>query len=111
MADPNLRCQLANAMVATLRPILDGTCSSDIATDMGDVMFSTATEWVPRSKRPRGAQGWCAGPGVEAEINAAWQGGEEAPTRRTPQQQPSKGREDGRNKSSEGVQAAVLNFF
>ena len=33
---------------------------------------------IPRSKRPRGAQGWCAGPGVEAEINAAWQQREEA---------------------------------
>ena len=26
----------------------------------------------------RGAQGWCAGPGVEAEMNAAWQQGGEA---------------------------------
>ena len=77
MADPNLRCQVANAMVATLPPISDGTCSSDIATDMADVMFSTAAELVPRSKRPRGAQGWCAGPGVEAKMNAVCQQREE----------------------------------
>ena len=78
MTDPNLRCQVANAMVDALPPILDGTCISDIATDMADVMLSTAAELVPRSKPPRGAQGWCAGPGLETEMNAAWQHKEEA---------------------------------
>ena len=78
MTDPNLRCQVANAMVDELPPIPDGTCVSNIATDMADVMLSTAAEMVPRSKRPRGAQGWCAGPGVEAEMNAAWQQRKEA---------------------------------
>ena len=62
-----------------LPPIPDGTCISDIATDMADVMLTAAAELVPRSKRPRGAQGWCAGPDVEAEMNAAWQQREEAP--------------------------------
>ena len=65
-------------MVDALPPIPDGTCISDIATDMADVTLSTAAAFVPRSKRPRGAQGWCAGPGVEAEMNAAWQEREEA---------------------------------
>ena len=83
LTDPNLRCQVANVMVNALSPIPDDTCISDIATDMADVILSTAAELVPRSKRPRGAQGWCAGPGVEAEINeaeinAAWQQREEA---------------------------------
>ena len=55
MADQNLRCQVANAMADALPPIRDGTCISDIATDMGDVMLSTAAEMVPRSKRARGA--------------------------------------------------------
>ena len=63
MTDPNLRCQVANSTVDTIPPIPDGTCISDIATDMADVMISTAAELVPRSKRPRGAQGWCAGCG------------------------------------------------
>ena len=45
---------------------------------MADVMLSTTDELAPRSKRPRGAQGWCAGPGVEAEMNVAWQQREEA---------------------------------
>ena len=65
-------------MADALPPILDGTCNSDIATDMAEVMLSTAADSVPRSKRQRGAQGWCAGPGVEAEMNAAWQQREEA---------------------------------
>ena len=78
LTDPNLRCQVANAMVYALPPFRDGTCISDIATDMADVMLSTAAELVPRSKRPRGAQGWCTGPGVQAEMNAAWQQREEA---------------------------------
>ena len=65
-------------MVDALPPTPDGTCISDIATDMADVMLSTAAELVPRSKRPRGAQGWCAGPRVEAEINAVWQQRDEA---------------------------------
>ena len=73
MTDPNLRCKVANAMVDALPPISDGSCISDIATDMADVMLSTAAEMVPRPKRPRGAQGWFTGPGVEAEMNAAWQ--------------------------------------
>ena len=58
MTDPNLQCQVANATVDALPPISDGTCISDIATDMIDVMLSTAAELVPRSKRPRGVQGW-----------------------------------------------------
>ena len=78
MTDPNLRFLVANAMVDALPTIPDGTCISDIATDMAEVMLSTAADLVPRSKRPRGAQGWCAGPGVEAEMNAAWQQREEA---------------------------------
>ena len=72
ITDPNLQFQVANAMVDALPPIPDGTCISDIATDMAEVILSTTAELVPRSKRPRGAQGWCAGPGVEAEMNAAW---------------------------------------
>ena len=58
-------------MVDALPPIPDGACISDIATDMADVMLSTAVELVPRSKRPRGKQGWCAGPDVEPEMNTA----------------------------------------
>ena len=65
-------------MIDAIPRISDGTCISDIATDMADVMLSTAAELVPRSKRPRGAQGRCPGPGVEAEMNAAWQQREEA---------------------------------
>ena len=86
MADPKLQCQVANTMGATPSSIPDGTCIGKIATDMADVMLFTAVEMAPRSKRPRGAQGWCAGPGVEAEMNAAWQQKEEAKrsTRRTP---------------------------
>ena len=78
MTDPNLRCQVANAMFDVLPPIPDGTCISDIAIGMADVMLSTAAKLVPRSKRPRGAQSSCAGPGVEAEMNTAWQQREEA---------------------------------
>ena len=65
-------------MVDALPPIPDGTCIGDIATDMADVMLSTAAELVPYYKRPRGAQGWCAGPAVEGGMNAAWQQREEA---------------------------------
>ena len=59
-------------MVA-LPPIPEDTFTSDIVTDIADVMLSTAAGMIPRSKRPRGAQGWCAGLGMEAEMNAAWQ--------------------------------------
>ena len=76
--DPNLRFQVANAMGDALPPIPDGTCISDIATDMAEVMLSTAADLVPRSKRPSGAQGLCVGPDVEAEMNAASQQKEEA---------------------------------
>ena len=55
MVDPKVRYQVESAMVAALLPILDGICTSDTTPDMSDVMLSTATELVPRSKRP------CAG--------------------------------------------------
>ena len=38
-------------------------------------------------------------------------GGEEAPTRRTPQHQPLKGREDGIKKTSEGAQGCRVELF
>ena len=71
MTDPSLRCQVANTMIDALPPIPDGTCIIDIATDMADVMLPTAAELVPRSKHPRGAQGWCVGPRVKTEMNEA----------------------------------------
>ena len=77
MTDSNLRCQVANAMVNALPPIPDDTCISDIATDMVNVVLSSAAESVPRFKRQRRAQGWRAGPGMEDEMNAAWQESEE----------------------------------
>ena len=40
---------------------------------MADVMLSIAAELAPRSKRPRGAQGWCADPGVQADMKEASQ--------------------------------------
>ena len=47
MTDPDLRCQVANAMVDALPPIPDGTCIGHIATDMADViMLSTAAKLV-----------------------------------------------------------------
>ena len=57
ITDPNLRCQVANAMVTALPPIPDDTCIRDIVTDMADVMLSTAAQLVSRSKHPRGTQG------------------------------------------------------
>ena len=94
-------------MVAALPPILDGTCIGDITTDMADVILSSVAELAPRLQRPRGAQGWYAGPGVDAEMNAAWQKRDKARRHiraEPPQQQPSNGRENGWNKSSEGSQ-------
>ena len=78
MADPNLRRHVANAKGAALSPIPNGTCIGDIAADMANIMLSTATELAPRTKRQRGPRGWCADPGVQAEMNAAWQQREEA---------------------------------
>ena len=114
MADPYLRCQVANAMVAALPPIPDGTCISDIATDMADVMPSTAAEMAPRSKRPRGAQGWCAGPGVEAEMNTAWQQRDEARRHLRAEPHNSNLRKTvkmGGKNIGKVRKAAVLNFF
>ena len=65
-------CQVASATSAALPSIPNGTCIGDIAADMVDVMLSIAAELAPRSKRPRGAQGWCVDPGVQPEMNAAW---------------------------------------
>ena len=81
-----IRCVNVRRPPLALPPIPEGTCISDISTDMADVILSTAAELIPRSKRPRRVQGWCAGPGVEAEINEAWQEREEA--RRHPRAEP-----------------------
>ena len=56
-------------MIAALPPNPNGTCTSDIATNMADVVLYTAAELAWRSKRPRRSQGWCAGPDVDAEMN------------------------------------------
>ena len=53
-------------------------CISDIAADVADFMLSISAEIAPRSKCPRGPQGWCAGRGVPADMNKAWQQREEA---------------------------------
>ena len=44
---------------------------------MAVVKLPTATKLAPRSKRPCAVQGWCAGPGAKAEVNAVWQQGDE----------------------------------
>ena len=94
--------------------IPDGTYISDIATGMADVMLSTAAKLVPRSKRTHGAHGWRAGPGVEAEINAAWQQREEA--RRHLRAEPRnsnlrKAVKMAGKKLRKVLKAAVLSFF
>ena len=76
--DQSLRFQVANAMDDAPLPIPDCTCISDIATDMADVILSTAAELVPPYKRQRGAQAWCSEFGAEVEMNVAWQQREEA---------------------------------
>ena len=73
MTDPNRRCQVPNATSATVPLIPDDTCISGIAIDMADAMLPTAAELVPHYKRPRGVQGWCAGPDVEADMDVTWQ--------------------------------------
>ena len=65
MADPDLRRQVASAMSAALSPIPNGACITDIAAGMADLMLSISAEIAPRSKRPRGPQGWCADPGMQ----------------------------------------------
>ena len=40
--------------------------------------FHCGRTGTARFKRPRGAQGWCAGPGKKTEINGAWQQREDA---------------------------------
>ena len=109
MTEPNLRCQVANAMIGALPPIPDGTCIGDIATDMADVVLSTAAELVPRSKRPHGAQGWCAGPGGEAEMNAAWQQREDARRYLRAEPHPSEGAQGCRAKLLLGLRPKTRN--
>jgi hypothetical protein len=78
MTDPNLLLfRVWNAMVDAQPPFPDGTCISDIATDRADVMLFTAAKLDPCVKRPREAQGWCAGSRGESELNAAIQQREE----------------------------------
>ena len=45
MADPNLRCQITNAMAAALPPTPDGTCISDIATDIAESCLPLRPNW------------------------------------------------------------------
>ena len=112
IADPNLRCQVANAIVAALPPItVVGTCTSDIATNIPDVMLSTAAELAPRSRRPRGAQGYCAGPGVETKMYAVWKQREEAKRHLRAEPHSSGLRTAVRMPGKNLRKAAVLSFF
>ena len=56
MADPNLLCQVENAVAVTLPPIPDGPCISDVTADMADVMPSIAVELVPPDELEREAR-------------------------------------------------------
>ena len=40
---------------------------------MADIMLYTAAKLALRSERSRGEKCWCTGPGVDAEMNSAWQ--------------------------------------
>ena len=114
MADPDLRRQVASATSTALPPIPNGTCISDIAVDTTDVMLPITTELAPRSKRPRGAQGWCADPDVQAKMNAAWEQREKA--KRSLRADPNNGilrkavKVAGKN-LEKVRKAAVLSFF
>ena len=115
MADPNLRCQVANAIVDVLRPIPVVLALVTLPpTAMADIILSTTDELAPRSKHPRGAQGWYAGPGVEADVNEAWQQREE--TRRHLRAQPHSSNlrktvKMAGKKLRKVRKAAVLSFF
>ena len=50
MTDRNLRCQVTDAMVATLPPMPEDICLSDITTVMTNVMLSTAAELAQSSE-------------------------------------------------------------
>ena len=114
MADPDLRHHVASVMSEALSPIPDGTSIGDIAADMADLMLSISAEIAPRFKRPRGPQGWCANPGVHADMKTAWQQREEA--RNSLQASPNNDRlrkvVEKAGKNLEKVRkAAVLRFF
>ena len=51
ITDPNLRCQVTNAMVDALPPIPDGTCIGDIATDIAGPHPTGRRGAVPRKLR------------------------------------------------------------
>ena len=87
MADPNLRCQVAHAMVATVLLIPDCTCISNIANDTADTMLPLRPNWHRALCARVEHRGGNAGLGVEAEMNAAWQQREE--TRRPLRAEPT----------------------
>ena len=62
MADPDLRHQVASAMNAALWPIPNGTCISDIAADMTDVMIYVSAEMAPQLLAPARATALVRGP-------------------------------------------------
>ena len=108
MSDANLRYQVSKAMIAALPPIPDGTCTRDIATDTADVMRALSA----RAEHRVGVRTRCAD--WDKRSMATERGGEEARTRRTPQQQPPNGREDGWKTSpdvSQGCRAELILRF
>ena len=114
MADPDLRRQVASARNAALSPIPNGICITDIAAGMADLMLSISAEIEPRSKRPRGPQGWWADPGAQADMNAAWKQREEArkSLRASPNSDLLRKAVKKAGKNLEKVRkAAVLSFF
>ena len=111
MTDPNLRCQVANAMIDALPPIPDGTCISDIATDMADVMLSTAAELGRALSAHAEHRVDARGPVWNERSIATERGGEETPTRKTLQQQPTKVVKMTGKNLWKVRKAAVLSFF
>lgn len=73
------------------------------------VILPISAEISPRSKRPRGLQGWCVDPGVQAVMNAGWQWKEDA--RKNLQRYSSEGPKTAVKNLKEVRKAAVLSFF
>ena len=101
-------------MSVALSRIPNGTCISDIGAARADLMLSVSAEISLCSKRPRRPQGWCADPGAQAYMNAAWQQREEArkSLRESPNNDLLRNAVKKAGKNLEKVRkAAVLSFF
>ena len=85
MADPHLQMNFQEAIEAKLASPIPGTNAGsvdDMTSALTETLLSNAADIAPPIRRKQVPRGWCATEETKADLNARWQGREDANKKR-----------------------------